>query len=345
MSRYLVAPYLFQIKARGIHGSPAMPIDNIDGKNTSLQAATGEILSALLTKQEFFDHLDGNKQYEIRDLQNYAGKAFLLTVAPGRRGLESDIVTPTGQKTARTAKDAEFIPLRHLVFFPDNSYSAIIFAERFGRYGVLTFLRTCMYQTMVERFAALTTRIDPLTHLAALTQASYKKIAFKTPAKGDASGKLMDFGNSIDIELTVKHPRKVQDLITQDGKLSRHKVFGVLRDESSSSGLKPPPVKAGWDVSLTVELKNGQTRTFDLDDDGPALVYPLSGAVLSNGTLVPSSTRPSDDDFLSVCNEILSDVEGQYGITSSSRVGDSSIFKSWKSSNPNPWKVRYHDGP
>lgn len=344
MSKYLVAPYLFQVTPRGKHGAPAMPSDNIDGMNTSLRSSTGEILSALLTKQKLLDHSDNNKEYEIRSLQDSGGKAFLLTVAPGRRGLESDIVTPTGTTTARSAKDAEFIPLRHVIYFPDNSYSAIIFAERFGGYGVITFLRTCIIHTMRERFLSLTTRIDPLTHLAALNQANYKKIAFKTPTKGDASGKLMDFGNSLDIELSIKHPRKVKDLTTKDGKISRHKVFGVLRTESSSSGLKPPSAKNGWDVSLTLELKNGQTRTVDLDDDGPALVYPLSGAMLSNGKQVTTSSRPSDDDFLSVCDEILGEIQGQYNITSSTRVKSTGVFKSWTSSSRDPWEVRYHDG-
>ncbi|WIV44523.1 hypothetical protein [Glutamicibacter nicotianae] len=266
-----------------------------------------------------------------------------MVIEPGRRGLESEIRGDGKPGFKRSSKDSEFIPLRHIIIFPENSHTAIVFAERFGHYGVITFLRTCFQSVFMRRLSTVTMDFDPLTTLSALRNATYKKLSFRAPRRKNPDGTLLDFAPSVGIHVDLKKQKRVKDLETNNGSIDANKVFGVLKDEMRSSGMTAPVDSTGWSSAITVEMVNGQERTFDVDNDGPALVYPLNGAEV-NGETVPGGIRPSDEVFVAVCNEILEQIEGQYEVSSTTRLPKLTKYLDWESSHYDSWEVDYYDG-
>ena len=344
MAKYVVAPYIIQTKAKGLRGAKAKGLDDINGQGLSLIEALGKILAPMYKRTESYkDPRDPGKEFGLTSLKIVEGLAYLVVIEPGRKGLESEIRKSGALPYKRGTKDAEFIPLRHLIYFPPNSHTAIVFAERFGNYGVITFLRTCFYQVFMDKLPDVTMDFDPMTTLSALRNATYKKLNFKAPRPRDSNGAYLDYAPTVGIEVSLRHQRRIKDLQTEDGTIDSAKVFGVLQDETKATGLNAPSDSSGWSSSMTVEMLNGQERTFAIDDDGPALVYPINGAKISD-RLVPHVIRPEDDDFIAICQQILADIQGQFEITSSNRLPTRSSFVDWEPDIQDPWEVRYYDG-
>lgn len=349
MTRYLIAPYLVQANFRGAGTSTALPISNINGKGDSLEYALGNILKSMINRTKpYQEKADANKDYLVTAVRAAAGEAYLITVEPGRRGMQSTVRKSTGFHYNRQVGDTEYTPLRHLVYFPKNGYSAIIFAERFGRYGVMTFVRAALSQVLREKYEALTFHIDPLTTLEALDTATYKNLTFKAPKKKDSSGRFMNNAPQVAIDLAFKARRRVKSLTTADAngrdRLDAKKVFGVLRDEGPDAGISAPLDTKGWEASLTVEMDDGLPKTFKIDSDGPALVYPINGAIV-NGVKVGATSYPTDDEYLAVCQRIVDDIAGQYNLTSQTMLPKEGDLKPWTGSNAKSWDVTYYDGP
>ncbi|MDN3905554.1 hypothetical protein [Arthrobacter sp. YD2] len=348
MTRYLVAPYLVQANFRGDR-SIALPIDDIDGSGETLELALGNILKSMLDRADpYQEKADPNKDYLITEVHAVSGEAYLVTVEPGRRGMRSTVRKPSGNQYLRQVGDTEYTPLRHLIYFPKHGHSAIIFAERFGRYGAMTFLRNCFVQVLREKYEALTFHIDPMTTLEALDTATYKNLIFKAPRKKDSSGRFLDYAPQVGIDLAFKARRRVKSLTTRDSlgndRIDAKKVFGVLRTEGPDAGISAPTDTKGWEASLTVEMDDGLPKTFKIDSDGPALVYPINGATI-NGTKIGSTRYPSTDEYLAVCQSIVMDIAGQYSLTTRTKLPPEVDLKPWSGVNATPWDVTYYDNP
>ena len=343
MTKYLVAPYVIQTKARGSRGGALRSIDNLDGRGLSLMTAIGHVLGSMVERDEpYQDTTDPNKMYELNEVRVSEGRAFLLSVEPGRRGLQSTVRRQEGSRFTRRTDDTEFVPLRHLIYFPPGGYSALLFAERFGRMGAITFLRTCLHTAFREHFAPLTMTIDPLTTLQALETATYKKLSFKAPRPKDPSGRLLDFAPSVVVDVSLRHARRVKDLTTPEGTIDSSKVFGVLQNEARGSGLQLGADTAGWDAAMTVEMQSGQPRTFNIEDEGPPLVYAINGTTVG-GTQISHTSHPTVSEFLSVCQVILNDIAGQFDVRSEDRLPSDQALRAWEYTDGTPWEVTHYD--
>lgn len=334
-----------QTKNYSERGAKAKPLDNIDGQGTTLSNAIGNVLSSMLARTNAYqDPMDANKTFMLSGVRCKSGKAYLLIVEPGRKGLQSTVRQSSGNSWTRQVGDIEYVPLRHLIYFPSHAHSAIIFAERFGRMGSMTFLKTSLIDALRSKLPALNFYVNPLTTLEALETATYKKAVFKAPRRKDASGSLLDFGSRVVIDIGFRGRRFVKDLITGSKTIDSKKVFGILTEEGENAGIRAPLDTQGWDAQLLVEMNNGQPRTFNIGESGPALVYSLSGADL-NGKTVSTTSYPSTKEFLGVCQTIMEDIAGQYDVTSADSVPPESDLPDLDGSQFTPWEVTYYDKP
>jgi hypothetical protein len=154
----------------------------------------------------------------------------------------------------------------------------------------------------------------------------------------------LDSGGRVSIRVGFKGKRKVKDLLADGNKINAKKVYGILTEEGSEFNVSAPIDTKGWEASMTVETGNGPPRTFKIDDDGPALIYPVNGATV-NGKVVSASTYPSDEQFLGVCENIIEDISGQFDLKSGQKLPKDSKFLSWDGSQHSPWEVTYFDSP
>lgn len=344
MSNYMIAPYVFQTKIRRSNPAVAKTLADIDGKNTGLEEATGNVLAAMLNHTtDYQDKQNPNKHYVLKSVRAVAGVGYLLKVEPGRKGIQSTIKKPTGD-IARAVEDVEYVALRHLIYFPPNGHTALIFAERHGLYGAISFLRPALHQVLTEKFPALTFSIDAMTTLAALVNAYYSDLVFKAPGKRDASGRYLDSGSRVSIHVGFRGKRKVKDLMANGRKIDAKKVYGILTEEGSEFGVSAPTDSNGWEASMKVETGDGPPRTFKIDDTGPALIYPVNGATV-NGEFVGFSSYPTDEQFLGVCENIIEDISGQFDIVSGQKLPKNSMFLNWDGTQHTPWEVTYFDSP
>lgn len=345
MSNYMIAPYVFQTKTRRSNPPAAKTLADIDGNKTSLETAVGNILAAMLKRDDpYQDKQDPNKHYILSSVRADAGSGYLLTIEPGRKGVQSTLKQQAGV-VARTVGDIEYIALRHLIYFPPNGSTALIFAERHGLYGAISFLRPAIHQVLTEKFPALTTSIDAMTTLAALENASYSDLVFKAPGKRDARGRYLDSGGRVSIRVGFKGRRKVKDLLRADGnRIDAKKVYGILTQEGSEIGVSAPADTKGWEATMTVETANGRPRTFKIDDPGPALVYPVNGATV-NGKVVGASSYPTNEEFLGVCENIIKDISGQFDLKDGQKLPKDNQFVDWDGTQNSPWEVTYFDSP
>lgn len=344
MSNYMIAPYVFQTKIRRSNPLVAKPLANIDGTGTSLEGAVGNILAAMLKRNgPYQDKGDANKHYLLSSVRADAGVGYLLTVEPGRKGVQSRLKQQSGI-VSRTVGDIEYVALRHLIYFPPNGHTALIFAERQGNYGAISFLRPAIHQVLTEKFPALTISIDPMTTLAALETATYRDLIFKAPKKRDHNGRYLESGGRVSIRVGFRGRRKVKTLLTDGKKIDAEKVFGVLTEEGSEAGVTAPSDLNGWEASMKVEMEKGRPRTFKIDNAGPALVYAVNGATV-NGKIVGASSYPSDEQFLGVCQNIIEDISGQFDVKFGQKLPKDDKFLTWNGSQNSPWEVTYFDSP
>lgn len=344
MSNYQIAPYILQAKIRGSNPANARPLDNIDGSHTSLEEAVGNVLAGMLQRKTDFEDLhDANKVYNLASVS--AGKnTYLLDIEPGRKGLQSRLKQKQTH-VSRLVDDVEYVPLRHLIYFPPSGYTAIIFAERHGKYGAISFLRASMHQALTEKFPSLTFDMPSVTTLEALKHATYNKVVFQAPRKMDAAGRYLDAGSRVLIDVGFKKTRRVSDLIIDGGsRIDSDKVFGILTSEGDRAGVKAPLDTKGWDAKLTVMMQNGLPRTYKVGSSGPALVYQVNGATV-NGTSIGASAYPSNDEFIGVCQTILGELAGQFNVKKAHKIPLESNLANWDGSQNTPWQVTHYDRP
>lgn len=345
MSSYQIAPYLFRVKTRGQGAAASKALSNIDGSGTSLESAVGNVLASMLQRTtDYQDLQDPNKLYQLSRVRAEQGKAYFLTIEPGRKGLQSTLRQGGSVLVSRSVGDVEYVELRHLIYFPPNGHTALVFAERHGRYGAITFLRACLHQVLTEKFGALTVELPPLTTLETLESASFNRIVFQAPKKKDSSGRLIDWGPKFRIDIGFQAGRSFRDFLNPLKKIDTSKVFGILTDEVGDAGLGAPQDATDWEANLSVTMPDGRTRTFKVGGDGPALLYPLNGAMV-NGNLVSPTAYPTDDEFLGVCESILEDLAGKFDIQPGQKLPKESKLKPWDGSQSNPWEVTYYDSP
>lgn len=344
MPQYLVAPYLFQTKIRFERRAKAIPHDDIDGQGLSLAQAVENVAKSMLLREEpFRDLSDDNKVLALDRVKAVAPNAYLLYVEPGWRGLQSDIRDSDGSSVfQRATSNSEHVKLRHLIYFVPNSYSAIVFAERYGRMGAISFLKNSLISAARENLPNLSLHIDPLTNLSAIENASVKGMTFVAPKKHDSSGNLLDWGPRMEIRFTW-NDRKISSLLTSDKKIDAERVFGVLRSEAQGFGVGSPADVSDWDALLQVKTASGSARTFSVRSTGPGLVYPI--ALREEDKNVRDGSYPTDTEFLATCQLVLGDLTGQFDISDQTRIPGLSQFQDWDGSSATSWEVTYYDDP
>lgn len=345
MPNYMIAPYLFQVNVRQQGKTKAQPIENIDGRGLTLAQATENVLASMLARREPYRHLsDKDKVFALDDVQAATPNAYLLHVEPGWRGLQSDLRDADGTSLfQRRTHNSEHVKLRHLIYFVPNSYSAIVFAERYGKMGAITFLRQSLISTLREKLPSLTFHIDPLTTLTGIESSKVKGMNFIAPRRRDSSGNLLDWGPRMEIRFSWRD-RGIKSVLTDAGEIDRQAVFGVLRAEAQGFGLGNPVDLSDWDALLEVKTRSGAARTFSITRSaGPGLVYPISSPDSTDS--VTGDSYPSDDQYIATCQTILTDLEGQFDISNQTKLPSRGRFQVWNGGSVTPWEVTCYDDP
>jgi hypothetical protein len=345
VSRYFVVPYLIQVKDRRKEAGAIRPIDNVNGAGLSLREAVERVVVAMLQRSEGYNSLsDPDTKFTVTEaFSSDNHEALMVTIEPGKRGHRSRLAKADGTTVDRHTGDTEHIPLRALMYFPRDSYAAFLFIERLGRMGTVTFMRNALIPTLTWGLRYVTVKIPPITTLQALQAASIRNVVFRAPRRRDRSGKLIEYGPSVELRTSYRGGRRVKGLLTEDGrKIDRSKVFGLLQEGTEEAGVSSPLDTSDWEASLNVELPSGRPATFDMNSDGPGLVYPLLTEV---DTTVGGSRYPEPEDFLSVCQTILDDIRGQLGVGDDHNLPTASSFNHWDGTGVEPWKVTYYDDP
>ncbi|MEV7606104.1 hypothetical protein AB0N65_11750 [Paenarthrobacter sp. NPDC089322] len=344
MPQYLVAPYLFQTKIRFERRAKALPHADIDGQGLSLAQAVENVAAGMLRREEpYRDLSDTNKVFALDHVKAVAPNAYLLYVEPGWKGLQSDLRDSAGSSVfQRATSNSEHVKLRHLVYFVPNSYSAVVFAERYGRMGAVSFVRNALTSALREARPNLSLHIDPLTNLNGIENAHVKGMTFVAPRKHDPSGNLLDWAPRMEIRFRW-NDRKISSLLTQDKKIDAEQVFGVLRNEARDFGLTSPADVSDWDALLKVKTASGSARTFSVHSTGPGLVYPIT--LNRRNSNVGDDSYPSDADFLETCQLALGDLSGQFEIDEQTRIPGLDQFRDWDGSSATAWEVTHYDNP
>lgn len=354
MANYGMVPYLISMKVRYGQGDASRPIDDIDGRRTRMQdLLAGVLLDAVESGKRFVGAADSLSAYKVSSLRR--GKRVLwTTLEVGSRGIKGRLEKEAdGSVFHRDAEDSEYVDLRHVLLFPRGGHHALLFAERCGHYGAITFLARALTDSMRQHMPGVTMSVRPLTTMSALHDASINRITFKAPSKLDAAGQFLDDGGpTVEIVAKFKNERHVKDLQTDSGSIDSNKVFGVLADVlESTSGTRPLPKSLDdthWRADLGITLESGNRRTFELGSgEGPGLAYPViaKADILKGQTSrrPTSVSHPSDDDFSDACVVALTDIDGQYGVSQSSLNDIGNPDAEWREPSAQRLKVIWDD--
>lgn len=347
LAKYLIAPYLLQVKPRSTRRAQALPTDNIDGSNLPLSAALGNVFASMLNREQpYLDPYDADKKYSLTKVKCADGEAFLVHLEPGWKGLASTIRSGNTPRYTRDVEDTEHVALRHLVFFPSQGYSAIVLAERYGRMGAISFLRNALYSAFSKALPHITLSLEPLTTMAALETAMVRRFEFRAPKRRDPTGKLLDFSPTVRIIVGFKDRLAARRLL-KDGVVDRGTVFGIMGEQLERDGAAAPAHNEDWDALMTVKTASGSARTFSISSSGPGIVYPVQETLVELGIRnVGQGGYPTDDEFVRVCQTALRDFSGSHGIGDAAQLPDIGHFTTWDGSSvSSPWDVTYYDNP
>jgi hypothetical protein len=352
VATYQVVPYLISVKPRGSHGGEIRPLDDLDGKKTKLIDLLKFTLSGAVGKGPFAFARNNDTTHRIASTEQNDRTIFVL-VTQGSKGIESKIGTSNTVVFNRTPNHIEDIDFRNVIIFPKHGKYAVLLTERIGNRGVAGFLGKLITETMRENFSEVTTSMKALTSVADLktTDLLLRSLDFKFPASNDPSGKRIDMTKAdgyFSIKWRFMQPRRLSNYTDGSGKkLDASRIFGVMDQGLVASGLDVSGERLkelGVEADLHVTLPSGNQRTFTMgSDEGPGLAYKLEPQVPQAGSGVSQTAvgliRPTDDDFLRVCKEAVSDVAGNFGVTAASakycEIPDPSVSVV----TPDNWKV------
>lgn len=349
MTTYQVSPYLFSARVRGSVPPDLRPLDDLDAKGTSLHSLLAKTLTAARKKGPFsFPHRD-DVTYSVTTVKA-AQRSVYFVITQGSRGIESTISENGTLLHKRKPGHVEEIAFRCLAVFPKHGKHAIVALERVGNNGVAGFLQKLVPETLRTMFHDVVTEFRPLVTAAdvADTKLRLNAISFRFPEKTDPDGKRLDMGPPAGF-LTVNYRFRAAKKLTNftdanNKKIEPHKVFGVLSDQLSETGFASSAtglLEMGVHADMHVTLPSGNDRTFTLGvQDGPALAYGLTPGEpgVASGS-VARRIRPSDQDFIRVCKEILTDIEGTYSVKESTQALCEIPNKAKKIAVPESWKV------
>lgn len=281
------------------------------------------------------------------------GSTIFATVTQGSKGIESKIGSGGEVVFERNPDHIEDIDFRNILIFPTHGKYALLLTERIGTRGVASFLRKLLTDTLRENFHEVTTTIKALTTVADLETMDLRlrSLDFRFPANNDPNGRRLDMqrpAGEFSLRWKFREPSRLSNFTDESGAaLDASRVFGAINPGLEAAGLHVTGDRLkelGVAADLHVTLPSGNKRSFTLGtDEGPALAYtlepqtPVPGS--SDGRSAEERVKPSNDDFLRVCKEAVSDVAGNFGIAQQTatfcRIPDPSI----PVEIPQNWKV------
>lgn len=143
MSQYSIAVYLIQVRQKGNVQNPNLILRDLDNSGTkdSLEYFI-DFFQKLITKKELKNPSDPTRVHSVESVKKLNDDFFLVSIKPGVKGVTSSINSTNGNNFNRVDSDTEYIKLRHLIYLPKNKATGLIFAERVGLHGSITFVRS-----------------------------------------------------------------------------------------------------------------------------------------------------------------------------------------------------------
>lgn len=352
MATYQLVPYLISVHPRGTNGAEIRPIEDLDANGTKLGDLLGYTLQGSIGRGPYRFPKSEDKSFRVSDFKSNAQTLYAI-VTQGARGIQSQINDEGTVVFERESAHIEDIDFRTIIVLPRHGSYALMLTEKIGNYGVSSFLRKIISDTLRSNFHDVTVDIKPLTTAADLNNANIllRGMEFQFPQRGDASGRRMGL-NGPDGSLAIKYkfraPTKLSRFTNLGGEvLDASKVFGVLDAGLAENGINVTGERLkelGLQADLQVTLPSGNHRSFTLGvDAGPALTYTLDPAGQpGSGNTDADRYKPSEEDFLRVAKEIVSDVTGNFGITETTATYCIVPAPSASVKVPNGWEVMWN---
>ena len=316
---YEIVPYLVTLHPARV--TDLRPINDLDGKKTTLKASVGRIYSAL-TGVKLTNPLDNTKSLRFVSLQ--AGANTLLAgVEPGSSGIRSRIEQ---DKTIfnRDLPDSEHIPLRQAFVFPSGSTYGWLFSERVAGIGSITISANMLKQNLRKMFPGMVPDVSPAMDQnvvrTAIKESPVKGLRFVRPAPKDASGRFAEIGGKkFNLEVSLRTLRgsklKVSDLVSGDHIVpTKPEMLGYLvpliqSDLKDSDKIKAQLLEDGWRPILRVQL-NGKERSVSVGQERTRdLAFPIT-----NPAGIILAGVPTDDEFKQSCADVLNVFAGSFGL-------------------------------
>ncbi len=345
-STYQLVPYLMQVHVRG-KPSETRVISDIDGNQLALADVLARVLDAM-RGVEFTDPDDANRKLQLTRLSR-GSRTIFAEFSPGRSGIASSIVQD-GSTFTRTVKGTEYVPVRHVFFFPQGSHAAVMLAERVGVSGAVTMASQALTRTFATYMSQLLLTIGPAVTAEVMRKLTagrdVKSLVFTRPNPRDANGKVMHIaGEQVAMEVRFKAPRRrrwgYDALPKENGEVTRDSLLGLLAPHVAAAGVGADVShlrEEGWTAAMEVRLPNNTTRTIDVAaSTATTMSFPIgdedSGAV---------DDRPTDDEFKAACVATLSVFGDQYGIDSGVASQCQWSAEEWYSPDER-WKVPWDE--
>jgi len=324
MATYQVVPYLISVKPRSSRGAEVRPLDDLDGRSTKLVDLISQTLVGAQAVGPFRFPRNEDTSFQVGPVsKNF--RTVYFTVTQGSRGIESRLNDAGEIVFERRSDHIEDIDFRNVMIFPAHGKHAVLLTERIGNRGVASFLGKLIVDTMRQNFHDVTTEVRALTTAADLTNTNLrlKGMDFRFPLRNDPSGRRIDLSGPdgfFSLNYKFRAEQRLSNFTDDSGaQVDPSKVFGVLNTALTASGLGGTGEtlkELGVEAEMHVLLPSGHQRSFTLGtDEGPALAYTLDPVTQAGtGDTVAERYRPTDEDFLRVAKEAVSDVAGSFGI-------------------------------
>jgi hypothetical protein len=325
VATYQLVPYLISVHPRGTHGAEIRPIEDLDANGTKLGDLLSYTLQGSIGRGPYRFPKSEDKSFRVADFKSSA-QTLYATVTQGNRGIQSRINDEGTVVFERKSNHIEDIDFRNLIVLPRHGSYALMLTEKIGNYGVSSFLRKIITDTLGSNFHDVTVEVKALTTAADLNNANIllRGMEFQFPRRGDASGRRMGLtgpDGSLALRYKFRAATRLSNYTNATGEiLDSSKVFGVLDTGLAENGLNVTGERLkelGLQADLQVTLPSGNHRSFTMGvDAGPALAYTLEPASdPGSGETDADRYKPSEEDFLRVAKEIVSDVAGNFGIS------------------------------
>jgi hypothetical protein len=321
MASYSMTPYAFSAYPRNARGGERRPIDDLNGRGSSLRTILDQTLGELRGDDLIIDQTDNSKSVRVARLYPYAQFTF-VEFGIGRAGFEGTLHQSDGGRVGYTADEHNESRIRGIFVFPAGGYEAFWLSERAGNFSAYSHLEQRLLRAIRAADPDLTVKLDPVADWEAVRSWSenvlVRELRFDAPRVGSSTQAMQVNGYHADVRVVVK-PRGVSlnRLLASEGP-DREAIYGFLSGFSPLEESQRTPesiIGNGWNAHVAFTTPAGRQRSFGVatDEAGPTLVYQIG----SDPAGVPGAYRPSDQEVAATCSQFLQEINSRLPVGTS----------------------------